>query len=578
MGASTQVFDPLTGRFNTTAIAQGWNRSDPDSISEEGQWYVKKVGELHEAHFIDNRGNITQITSGGLLNLVEFSAAVVTIGADATLPNERALTGTANQIVISDNGAGSTVVLSLPQSIHTGATPTFVGITLSAGPLDITGALTTTDVITTKVTGDTQNRFVQNADGSMEWGSGSAAADVTKRRRSSGRYSQSAGTTPQSWDIYNTTDSDTTPVNYERMLIAWSANSAFIVMEVGGAGVQRSLNIGSSATNWVFHATDGSFHPGGNNLQDLGSGTKLIRNIYWGTQALGPNGTAAAPAIAGANFTSTGLLFAAGPYMGVTVNGTESYRFGTGSLQLGPQLLSFGSAIGVEDVILSRGGAGILEQRNGANAQKHYTYNTYTSSPNYESGAVAWVANTFYIGTGKGSGGGSSRELAFMTDDVGRWGLTTPGHLYPWASNTYDIGTASISVRNIYFGTQSIGTDGSAGVPTYTHSGQTTTGWVLRAASSECLSIAGTERFRFEPTFMYLLNDTAAIALGAGPDVFLRRTAAAVLSLQDADVAQEFRVWGATTGSKYLSMSHDGTDGLVDVAATSGQLTLGGGK
>src|SRR5678816_816181 len=60
-----------------------------------------------------------------------LAAAYVTIGADATLPNERALTGTSNQITVTDNGAGSTVVLSTPQSIHTGASPTFVGLTLS---------------------------------------------------------------------------------------------------------------------------------------------------------------------------------------------------------------------------------------------------------------------------------------------------------------------------------------------------------------------------------------------------------------------------------------------------------------
>ena len=55
----------------------------------------------------------------------------ITIGNTAGLSAERSLTGTANQITITDNGANSTVVLSTPQNIHTGATPTFVGLTLS---------------------------------------------------------------------------------------------------------------------------------------------------------------------------------------------------------------------------------------------------------------------------------------------------------------------------------------------------------------------------------------------------------------------------------------------------------------
>lgn len=46
----------------------------------------------------------------------------VTLATDGTLSNERVLTGTTNQVVITDNGAGSTVVLSTPQDLHTSAT------------------------------------------------------------------------------------------------------------------------------------------------------------------------------------------------------------------------------------------------------------------------------------------------------------------------------------------------------------------------------------------------------------------------------------------------------------------------
>lgn len=75
-----------------------------------------------------------------------IGSAFVTIGADATLTAERALTGTTNQIVVTDNGAGSTVVLSLPQSINTGAAVQFgtLGIGTSATHLvDIAGTANT---------------------------------------------------------------------------------------------------------------------------------------------------------------------------------------------------------------------------------------------------------------------------------------------------------------------------------------------------------------------------------------------------------------------------------------------------
>lgn len=63
-------------------------------------------------------------------------AQYVTLATDATLTGERVITGTANQITITDGGAGAAVTLSLPQNIHTAATPTFASLTLSS-PLTV---------------------------------------------------------------------------------------------------------------------------------------------------------------------------------------------------------------------------------------------------------------------------------------------------------------------------------------------------------------------------------------------------------------------------------------------------------
>lgn len=65
-------------------------------------------------------------------------ASYVTLSTDATLTSERVLTGTANRIIVTDGGAGSTVTLSTPQDIGTASTPTFGGIILST-PLAVTG-------------------------------------------------------------------------------------------------------------------------------------------------------------------------------------------------------------------------------------------------------------------------------------------------------------------------------------------------------------------------------------------------------------------------------------------------------
>lgn len=55
-------------------------------------------------------------------------------------------------------------------------------------PIKKVAALATTDILQTRVTGDTFDRFVLNADGSMEWGGGAAATDITAARVSATHF------------------------------------------------------------------------------------------------------------------------------------------------------------------------------------------------------------------------------------------------------------------------------------------------------------------------------------------------------------------------------------------------------
>lgn len=81
--------------------------------------------------------------------------------------------------------------------------------------------------------------------------------------------------------------------------------------------------------------------------------------------------------------------------------------------------LDFGSSA---DLILRRGAANILEQRNGTNAQAARWENTYTSSTNREYATADWqtTANLFRLMTVKGSGGGIARAIALGTDSIDR--------------------------------------------------------------------------------------------------------------------------------------------------------------
>jgi hypothetical protein len=92
-------------------------------------------------------------------NNAPYNASYVTLATNPNLSSERVLTGTANRVLITDNGPKGTVVLSTPQDIDTAATPTFAGLTLTGdftgtnghftGDLVVDGTLTATSIIGT---------------------------------------------------------------------------------------------------------------------------------------------------------------------------------------------------------------------------------------------------------------------------------------------------------------------------------------------------------------------------------------------------------------------------------------------
>lgn len=95
--------------------------------------------------------------------------------------------------------------------------------------------------------------------------------------------------------------------------------------------------------------------------------------------------------------------------------------------------------------------------------------------------------------------------------------------------------------------------------------------------------INGSNVTNFAATVLSLLGNSHQLAFGASSDAIITRISANVLAMQNADVAQEWRVYGATTGTKYASLKHDGTNALltassggVSVAASGGTLAFYG--
>jgi hypothetical protein len=108
---------------------------------------------------------------------------------------------------------------------------------------------------------------------------------------------------------------------------------------------------------------------------------------------------------------------------GVGCNFSDIVGLGS-SLQFG-----VGSGTTAGDLILQRDAANIFAQVNGTNAQEFRVYNTFTSATNHERGFLKWSSNVFQIGTEKGSGGGTARNLHFQTDGSTRLYITTGGNI-----------------------------------------------------------------------------------------------------------------------------------------------------
>jgi hypothetical protein len=114
-----------------------------------------------------------------------------------------------------------------------------------------------------------------------------------------------------------------------------------------------------------------------------------------------------------------------------------------------------------DDVTLYRDAANTLALRNGVNAQAFRVYNTYTDTSNYERGAVQWALNELNIVT-EAAGTGATRAISFSTGGTRRWFVTTGGHWFAAADNTYTIGASANNRPSFIYAGTSIEIGGSA--------------------------------------------------------------------------------------------------------------------
>lgn len=118
--------------------------------------------------------------------------AMVVQSSNTSVPAVTILTVTgAVALVFGDESAADTNIyrsaadtLKTDDSLVVGTNLNVTGTTALSGVITATGSATTTDTYTAQVSGDSASRFVVNAGGTLEWGSGSGVVDTTLRRTS----------------------------------------------------------------------------------------------------------------------------------------------------------------------------------------------------------------------------------------------------------------------------------------------------------------------------------------------------------------------------------------------------------
>ncbi len=311
-------------------------------------------------------------------------------------------------------------------------------------------------VWTAKVAGDANNRVEIDTNGQVSWGPGSAAVDTFMGRSAAGivAFGEVDGVAAHSVYIYNSRSAS--GANQERGILEWSSNVFRVGTEQSGSGSARVLRLrGGGVDSFDINAGNVLFVT--DNGNDVGGPSNRIRSIYWGTQALGPNGTVSAASFGFALEVNSGLIRTGTGILSIALTGDERFRWdkANGRTVIGSAWAmtwsSTSTSDGAPDLFLFRDAANTLAQRNGVNAQTVRWYGTFTNSTNYERVELTVNATRAFL-THRSAGTGSDRPFAFGVVNTRIFEIQTSGHTFWPTDNTYDLGGPSNRIRSVFVG------------------------------------------------------------------------------------------------------------------------------
>ena len=212
------------------------------------------------------------------------------------------------------------------------------------------------------------------------------------------------------------------------------ANSGMLSLN-GLTDATQTFAVGTSGTNVAFSSAAGVHTL---NIPDASVTARGV--VTTGTQTIAGNKTFNGDCFFG---TTTSYQIQGNQSRGGIHN---SLGFVTGT-EFGGYKWTNGHMYATVDLSLERDAAGRMGQRRTTNPQAFGVYNTWTSATSFERLDISWASNVCYIGTEKGSAGGTARDLTFGTDGAVRLVLpaaTTSGAFYlgPRADNTATGGNA----------------------------------------------------------------------------------------------------------------------------------------
>lgn len=361
---------------------------------------------------------------------------------------------------------------------------------------------------------------------------------------------------------------------YRRLRVYGAAGVAHYVdlLHTGSAALLQTdgdtLNFAAGlAAQWKLPSS-GHWTPSNANTYDLGDSTNTVRSIYWGTQALAPSGAVGAPSYSFASSTGVGMYFSAGPFINFATAGVNELSISTGTVRLrASQSLNWTSsenAAATIDLSLLRDGANdILALKRGTNVQTFRIYGT-TTGPKYASLSHDGT-NAVYTTNSGDVVLGTSGSGAFVTAAV---------HVRPGSDSSLDLGTSSVRWRSLYWSSQLLAPNGSAASPNYSFANSTNWGFFWNAASTRidvaasASTVAGLDGAGF-----WTVTGGLGVGTVGAANILIQSDGAGITAIKNSTNAQTLRVYGTTTGTKYASIAHDGTNGVISVS--SGSLSIG---